>query len=123
MVHNAHTFNPKDDSLEMRAEALIEALREHKDATTSMKLVKENKAHERLGTKEEIEYALQASKNTIEKGVNSFSTAEMEHIQKKILSPQQLQELEKAKRKALFKSSRVHSNNKNFSKDRTRTKD
>ncbi len=123
MVHHAHTFNPKDNSLEMRAEALIKALGEHKTAKASMRLANENKAHERLGTKEEIEYALQASKNTIEKGLKSFSSAEMEHVQNNLLSPEQAQELEKVKRQELIKSSRVHSGGKRFSKDKTRSKD
>ena len=120
MVHHAHTFNPKNNSLEMRAEALIKALDEHKIAKASMRLANENKAHERLGTKEEIEYALQASKNTIEKGLKNFSSAEMEHVQNNVLSPEQAQELERFKRQELIKSSRTKSStkDKDYSKSR-----
>lgn len=120
MDTKAHSYHPKDNSQEAKFEAFVQVLREYRNAAASMDLANKNEAHERLGTKEEIEYAFRASQNTIEKGLKSLSSAEIEYVQTNLLSPQEAQELEKLRRQEMMKSSRTtdHSKENDFSKDK-----
>ena len=121
MSDHAHSFNPKDNSLENRAKALARALRDHRNVTKSMDLMNKNQAHERLGTREEIQYALKTSQNTLEKELKSLSSAEIQQAQVKgLLSKEDVQELEIAQRKDMIRSARRNSNDKSkdYSKDR-----
>ncbi len=105
----------------MQAEALARALRDHKNATKSMDLINNNQAHERLGTREEIQYALKASHNTLDKGLRTLSSAEIQQAQDKgLLSKEEIQELAIIQRKNIIRSVRrdQKTKDKNYSKNK-----
>ncbi|MFQ3247978.1 MAG: hypothetical protein ACI9SP_004637 [Arenicella sp.] len=78
MNDQAHSYHPEEDSLNAKVEALRCALIDRKNAQLSLKA----KPDDRLGSAEEIQYALDVSENTLQKAVNSFSSHDLQQAHK-----------------------------------------
>jgi hypothetical protein len=78
MNDQAHSYHPEEDSPNAKVEALRVALIDRKNALLSLKA----KPDDRLGSAEEIQYALDVSENTLQKAVNSFSSHDLQQAHK-----------------------------------------
>lgn len=97
MNEQAHSYHPKKDSLNAKVEALRSALLDRKNAQLSL----HDKPNDRLGSIEEIQYALNVSENTLEKAVSGFSNNELEQAHKEgLLASGELIEAQALARKA-----------------------
>ena len=97
MNDQAHSYHPKEDSLNAKVEALRCALHDRKNAQLSLKA----KQDDRLGSAEEIQYALSVSENTLKKAVSGFSSNELQQAYKDgLLASGELLEAQASIRKA-----------------------
>lgn len=78
MNDQAHSYHLKEDSLNAKIEALRSALLDRKNAQLSLNA----KPNDRLGSAEEIQYALDVSENTLEKAVSAFSNQDLQQAHK-----------------------------------------
>jgi len=90
----AHTFNPKDNSLEAKAASYRRVLRDVRDAEKSLKMADSPAWSARLGSREEIESASKIAQNSLEKAARAFSSKELETaIERGLLKENEIKEI------------------------------
>ncbi len=91
---NAHTFNPKDDSLEAKATSYRRVLRDARNAEKSLKMADSPAWSARLGSREEIQSASKVAQNSLEKAARDFNSKELETaIERGLLKQDELKEI------------------------------
>ena len=82
MSANAHIFNPHSDSLVDRIAEYKQILQARQNAHKSLDLLHDKEWANRLGSKEDIEYALQVTENGLNLAVSSIKKSEIAKAQK-----------------------------------------
>lgn len=77
MTETAHIFHPKDDSIEARIEAYRNVHQAWLNAEASLKFMESDEWSDTLGSREEIEKALNVSSYSLKMASNSFSKEEI----------------------------------------------
>ncbi len=85
----AHTFNPKDDSLEASVSSYRRTLRDAENTEKSLRLADSPEWSARLGSREEIQSAAIIAQRSLEKAVHSFDSKELETAIKRGLLKQE----------------------------------
>jgi len=115
MNDQAHSYHPKKDSLKAKVEALRSALMDRENAQLSLKA----EPDDRLGSAEEIQYALDVSENTLEKAVNSLSNHDLQRAHKDgLLANGELLEAQAVARKIEMSKLRTQESNNDDSYSR-----
>ena len=121
-MQNATIHNPKDNSLEMRVQALKETRQAVHNVEASLGYTKLNGFNSALGTEKELKSAQAISKNSYKDAVKSLSRSDLSKAKdQKLLSPNEYAKLSIAKDKAQIQKVRANntSNNKSHGKDNT----
>ena len=99
MTETAHIFNPKDDSLEARAEAYRQVYQAWLNAESSLKFLEDDEWSDTLGDKEEVERALNISIHSLQIASDSFTKEEIAEARKaNLLEDHEVLELIQSKR-------------------------
>lgn len=77
MTETAHIFHPQNDSIEARVEAYRNVHQAWLNAEASLKFMESDEWCDTLGSREEIEKALNVSSYSLKMAANSFSKKEI----------------------------------------------
>jgi len=94
----AHFYHPIDDSLEERAKAYQEAFKAWQNIEASFHFHDQQGWEDRLGSKEELQSAMNVIQNTLNKAMGSFSIEELSLLADKGLIAQNELELLESQR-------------------------
>ena len=110
MDSTAHIFNPKDNSLEARIVAFKTVYQAWQNAEASCKFMDDNEWHESLGTREEIEDALNISIHSLDVAAHAFTKEDIIQVQKEnLLEDHHIQEIIAQQRQGDMQNVRNHS--------------
>jgi hypothetical protein len=115
-MQTASIYNPQDNSLEMRVQALKETKLALSSVEACLKHIKIKGYDSVLGTKEELQQAYTISKNSYKQAVKSLSHADLAKAKdKKLLSSNEYAKLTVSNDRAKIQNAR--DNNKSHGKD------
>lgn len=89
MTESAHIYNPKDNSLGSRLDALKSTLKANRDVDASLKLSDSADWADQLGEREDLQKAHEIIKHSLRKAATDVSDQEIETAQEKGLLDQQ----------------------------------
>lgn len=99
MTTEAHMFTPTDSTLQARAKALNDALTNYRNLKACVSHVGDELWMDRIGTKEELEYAYKVSINTFQHALKTFSSQELyEALEHGLISENDLREVQSIQR-------------------------
>ena len=105
-----HIFTPKDSSLEARIEAFRNVYEAWQNAEASMKFADDNGWKDTLGSKEEIQEALNISTRSLHLATSTFSKEEIRQAQKNnLLQTHEVQKIVSTQRQGEMQSAREQS--------------
>lgn len=93
MESTAHFYNPKDDSLDERIHAYKEAFRASQNVEASFRFYDQQGWEDRLGSKEDLQKAMEITQHTLDMAIDSFSIEEIHNLSKQNLVTQEEFEL------------------------------
>lgn len=130
VVLKAHFYHPIDDSLEEKAKAYKEAYRAWLNIEASFHFHDQQGWEDRLGSKEDLQKAMEITTNTLEIAIGSFSIEELKALtQTGLITRDELEHLKanhnkntkvsiiEARKNEAKKSRDVSSSRTNFDKD------
>ena len=110
MNDTAHIFTPQNDSLESRIEAFRHVYESWQNAEASMRFADDDQWKDTLGSKEEIQEALNISDRSLHLASGSFSKEEIRQAQKNnLLQTHEVQKIVSTQRQGEMQSAREHS--------------
>ena len=119
MTETAHIFHPKNDSFEARIDAYRSVYKAWMNAEASLKFLDDDEWADTLGDREEVEYALQVSIQSMELAANTFSQEEISKAREKhLLKEDEVATLIQDKRKLQMRESRLQQQHSESSEQR-----
>ena len=99
MPDSAHTYTPKNNSLEERIRSCRSALESFRSAEQSKKCAHDKEWTDRLGSPEEIQYAFDVSQNSVERAAASLDISELYYAKEQgLLTNEDLEQLTRVKK-------------------------